>query len=397
MKSNVTIPAKHYVGMTMRHGQKIPLGFITPWGEDKAAEKRIETVDRWCGAGKADAIPTSVIENIPMHGFKLTAGIRTGQYGASDQWRIEDPRGFELEISSYNLAMVLSVCTLEKGEILEKCVWARDKGKNVLLTTESQDYIDAVEMTTIAGSSASWKDVKPGNRITLQNGISGQYLGKFHAIREVYRDYEIARQNIIEPTTASVHFILDKNYTGPYDKKISVALHALASPKLSSIDDTSELSVSECEILATAYMKDKSCTVMMSGYRGPHIASANKIKDKTWTLSLVLDTDISNPWTFRKDDSANVYVRMANGDVGEIKNNSYHNHKNEITLIDITKLSTGVVEYITTKSSRSYRWNDVKDTFHVETKEVDPNDIQGIYRLVLNYTTAAGSNLTVNI
>ena len=50
--SKVIIPEKHYVGMVVRNGSKIPLGFITPWGDDKAAQKRMKTVDDWASAGK---------------------------------------------------------------------------------------------------------------------------------------------------------------------------------------------------------------------------------------------------------------------------------------------------------------------------------------------------------
>ena len=44
---NVKIPAKHYVGMVKRQHDDLPLGFITPWGEDAAAQKRIATVNNW--------------------------------------------------------------------------------------------------------------------------------------------------------------------------------------------------------------------------------------------------------------------------------------------------------------------------------------------------------------
>lgn len=35
---NIKIPAKHYVGMVNRQNEKIPLGFITPWGDDAGAK-----------------------------------------------------------------------------------------------------------------------------------------------------------------------------------------------------------------------------------------------------------------------------------------------------------------------------------------------------------------------
>jgi hypothetical protein len=103
---NIKIPEKHYVGMVKRQTEKIPLGFITPWGNDAAALKRIATVDSWAKQGHYGnkALPAMTIDNVPMNGFRMTTDIRSSSYGGVDKWRIEDPRGFELEITSHNLA-----------------------------------------------------------------------------------------------------------------------------------------------------------------------------------------------------------------------------------------------------------------------------------------------------
>ena len=94
--NGVKIPEKHYVGMVKRQTEKIPLGFITPWGEDAAAKKRMDTVDSWAKQGYygGKSLPAMVIENTPMAGFKMTTDIRSSSYGGVDKWRIEDPRLF---------------------------------------------------------------------------------------------------------------------------------------------------------------------------------------------------------------------------------------------------------------------------------------------------------------
>jgi len=45
MKENIKIPAKHYVGLVKRKNSKLPIGFMTPWGEDTAAKNRMASVD----------------------------------------------------------------------------------------------------------------------------------------------------------------------------------------------------------------------------------------------------------------------------------------------------------------------------------------------------------------
>ena len=46
MSTKITIPSEHYVGMRSQYRESLPLAFITPNGSDKAALKRIQTVDR---------------------------------------------------------------------------------------------------------------------------------------------------------------------------------------------------------------------------------------------------------------------------------------------------------------------------------------------------------------
>ena len=77
-RDNVKIPAKHYVGMVKRDTEKLPLGFITPWGDDAAAVKRMATVDQWSKQGyRSTALEPLVIDNVPMSGFKMTTDIRS--------------------------------------------------------------------------------------------------------------------------------------------------------------------------------------------------------------------------------------------------------------------------------------------------------------------------------
>jgi hypothetical protein len=183
----IRFPEKCYVTSQGRVEDGMPLGFMTEDGTDAAAIKRKETADRWAGSGKSSFPPRSY-DNKPMVGFRLTRSIRRdSSWGSGNvKWRIEDPRGFELEISSPNMAQVILNSVIENGEILAECIWARLKGDNVLVPVNSSLYQTTKENSERLGKSVSLKEVKVGNEIVLQNGTKGVYLGKLYRIEAKY-------------------------------------------------------------------------------------------------------------------------------------------------------------------------------------------------------------------
>lgn len=392
--SSVTIPNKHYVGMVVRSESKIPLGFITPWGEDKAAQKRMATVDSWCSNTRKGSLPTSVIENTPMLGFKMSGDIRRGMQGGQDKWRIEDPRGFELEITSGNLCMLLADTTLEKGEILDKCVWARQGGQNVLLTVESEEYLEAVKMTTIATSTASWKDVEVGYDIVLQNGLAGKYLGRMHAIQERSRDSSKQEDNVLESPGKLLHVILCPTTQHTYPVGSSREIHFISSPKLSSISGTTVITVAEAEIMANDAIQDPMCHVSHGGYRDLVVVAANTIKDLSWRLSLVdadVDVDI---WKRSYHDPVCV-VRLKDGALGIPKHDHGHNTHNMV-LIREDALADGIYDNVTEQyHSRHYYSSYVTQpiSWGSKTRPIDPADIVSVHHLKLELDTKAGNTV----
>lgn len=266
MADNIKIPAKHYVGMVKRSTEKIPLGFITPWGEDAAAKKRIATVDSWANQryhGNT-ALPSMTIDNVPMSGFKMTTDIRSSSYGGSDKWRIEDPRGFELEITSHNLAQLLSVGMIDRGEIMDTCVWARSGQNNVLLSTSTEEYKAAVKNTEVASMTADWKNVKIGNTVLLQNNVTGVWLGRMHGVSlDSYHRNDDHSKNMLKVTDKSMHVILINKEESNYKKTLLL----ISSPKLAAITDTDEFTESEAETIANRYLNDKNCYVQTNGYK----------------------------------------------------------------------------------------------------------------------------------
>lgn len=206
---SVKIPAQHYCGMKKRDNNDVPLGFITPYGTDSAAQKRIKTVDHWVATfAKNTTIPSKIIDNIPLSGFKLSNTIkRTSTWGKGNVlWRIEDPRGFEIEITNNNLMQIMSRTTIINGEIICSCVWGREGSDNVLIPTDSTLYKEATANTVRLTKKVSTKSLTPWSNIVLQNGIEGTYLGSFFEI--LYYDNDKITKITVSPNKK--HFIFVK-------------------------------------------------------------------------------------------------------------------------------------------------------------------------------------------
>ena len=167
----VTIPKTQYVGINLHRSsdESLPLGFLTPGGTNAGAKKRKSTVDQWCGKDRTRQHHIGVndwdqfqidhpdaelisdrsdpekygsylskvyktaniadvdyrildeVPNEPRAGFRITRMIsRGGSWSGSNKVvRIEDPRGFELEIhlpmayvkkNVFGDAMALTTC-----------------------------------------------------------------------------------------------------------------------------------------------------------------------------------------------------------------------------------------------------------------------------------------------
>lgn len=371
MTNLVTIPTKHYVGLVQRTN-KLPLAFMTPWGTDKAAQKRMDSVNRWSGK-RMDPV---VVDNHPLIGFRITSDIRTTDYGGSDRWKIEDPRGFELEISSGNLAQLLSVGSIDKGEILDSCVWARSGQQNILLSTSTKEYQDAVDTTKIKSTSTSWKDVEIGNKITLQNTVKGIYLGTFLPVVMLYQQSKIeSNGNVLSWDKKPVRVVLDI---------ATNKLVFISNIKLSSIDSLDTITKAEAESIAndqvhsgqleTKYTWDKVCFLQFHDRQNP--------VEVEWTLAL-------EP---KPVPQKNVYPRatfLVETDhfFGEYQPD-YHQATGKIYVVNKHALLHGnkmVYNYRKIKTWRGESWNEK------ENHQVKESDIKNCWGLQFKATTGLGT------
>jgi len=216
------IPKQHYVTIQYRGKDVLAesghLGFASPYTKDAAFRKRKATQDQWAygygtavnidendditvvgggkqgGYGHMDVDASTlfmtncypiIINNDPVEGFQIAKSVkRGGGWGPGNVvWRISDPRGFELEISSSNFAAVLSCTTMVNGVIEGKCVWGRNGKDNILLPEASSVYQEAHKLTEKIEKNISLKDVQIGDTVELLNPhMKGryQYFGKYY-------------------------------------------------------------------------------------------------------------------------------------------------------------------------------------------------------------------------
>lgn len=329
MRNRTKIPESFYVGAVSRKDQ-LPLAYMTPYGTDKSSQSRIGSINSYVNnphRGNSN-IGTKIVANKPLSGFKIK---QVSIYKSADLWRIEDPRGFETEVPSSNLLDIINYCTIENGEILEPCIWARSGAINVLLTTNSPEYKLAVSNTDAASKKASWRDVKIGNEVILQNNIKGIYLGKYTPI--MYSNYnktntEISSNDII---------IYDKQYfviweqSGDKSKTYTSTLHLIASAKLSSVSDpNTELSLKDAEEKVNEYLNDEMCFLSTPTYTKIIALSAKADSENT---KIVINTipvtyndvrDLANDLNSnrQRDKIPEVFVKISNEEFGKIRYNS---------------------------------------------------------------------------
>lgn len=212
--SDIKLPEQLYVTFTCekRDTGDTRLGFMSPFGKDKAFEKRKRTQDQWAygnvkfdsfgkgtvetwtyephpTTGKSDrvckyhpldeSLYPEVLDNQLLSGFEVSKKIRRTWSSNNVVWRVSDPRGFDLEISSENMASILDCCTLINGVIQEKCIWARSGSSNILLPESSEPYKLAVKNTKRHKSSVSLRDIKIGSLVDV-------LAPKFHETELVY-------------------------------------------------------------------------------------------------------------------------------------------------------------------------------------------------------------------
>lgn len=186
-----------------------PLGFATPFGTDKAFEKRKATVDQWCiGWGRNVSYEGTVIDNVPVEGF-LLVDVEERCATSNKLFRLQDPRGMTLEISAENMLSLMLTGKVEHGLIDGPCIWGRQGGANWLTRANDPCYASTL--------LPQKKTLDVGDIVDIPRIKSAVYLGhKYLAM--------VDRTPVI-PSGVNHWEIKPRDMVWTYTKKVAGPLH----------------------------------------------------------------------------------------------------------------------------------------------------------------------------
>lgn len=413
-----TIPKQHYVTIKYSKDSSTEsglLGFSSPYTKDAAFKNRKSTQDRWAygysctvNIDEDDEITISnnenttgkftldsmtlfttkcyplILDNIPLAGFEVAKSVRRSSWNTGNVvWRIADPRGFELEISSANFARVLDCTTIINGVIQGQCLWGRDAANNLLLPVASDIYQTALSLTAKTNTKIALKDINPGDTVAvLSKNVSEEdaiceYLGKYYfleAKHENFDHYGYATRSI-ELTHYQVERYLFRSVKND-------TYFILSSPKVVNIINKVETQLDKLEIAKTITAKlsynftisDTTNLILISPTKivfseltttlDPIAESFSEwpIVDRYYAASLVAVDNLGNQFLAKRSDG----THNSSG--------SYDYFNEAIKIVDIN-LITGVVKLATEESLQ--KWKGSRATIKNSTIRIDNlNDYQ---------------------
>lgn len=125
-------------------------------------------------------------DNEPADGFRIVGSV--SRWSTSNKLiQVEDPRGFVVEIPTGNLTTLLKHTTVEKGAVMEKCVWGREGNNHILLPVNSEVYKQAAEQTQLNSEKISLAKLIPGQviKFSVDDKDEYVYLGRGKAVWNV--------------------------------------------------------------------------------------------------------------------------------------------------------------------------------------------------------------------
>lgn len=286
----IKFPSDLYVGF--RLDQETLTGFMTPAGTDSSAKKRIKSVQDWVRSGRqsynwqtkeyddSGVKDPESYKNEPLQNFVIERRLNRGGswHGSQDKWKIDDPRGFQLEISGSNLQKIIEYCEIKNGVIQQECIWARLGSNNILVPVNSEIYENTLKNTVRISKSVSLKDMMPGDYVVLQNGYEGIFQGCYYTLDN---DYKYDRINSIPRTFYTLSWSLKKKYIFSNNETLSM----VASPKISSIGSQRNMVYTEMELNSLANrMTDYYSHICISGHNTNARALSSIKQDVTTKL-----------------------------------------------------------------------------------------------------------------
>jgi hypothetical protein len=393
--ATTTIPKQLYVTIQYRtdaNNEDGHLGFASPYTKDAAFAKRKATQDSWAygygakveiaedgaitvqndgkhargGYGSGQAWDSAmlfmancypkILDNELVEGFQIGQAVRRYGWGGGGnvKWRITDPRGFDLEISSENFASVLACSTMVNGVIQGKCCWGRLGANNVLLPESSEPYQQAADKTKKIANNIQLKDVKLGDLVELLNGPyagmedgASEYLGSYrvYEVKDEY-NYNRACGLINEPKVRYLFRVVNTN-----------ELYVIPSPKIAQIVETDRPEIKKDEVAAKINKAINDENVKIHGAYHLVFISPTAIKLTDLSVALVQTTPVTKPdGTFIQP-----YITKYLNDswITTVRHNGYNassqiQHKTTLVGIHAAELAAGrLLRRTTTEVARS--------------------------------------------
>lgn len=120
----------------------------------------------------------ALYENKPTTGFYI--GDSVERWSTSNKlFRVTDPRGFTVEVSTGNISTLLHHCSVIKGVVQEECLWGRDGANHVLLPVNSKPYLETLKKMDQLENIIPFQDLKPGDWVRMfEDNKEYCYLGR---------------------------------------------------------------------------------------------------------------------------------------------------------------------------------------------------------------------------
>lgn len=163
---------------------------------------------------------TVEMTNKPYSNFEIL-GYYT--YKSSEYVYIQDQRGIKIEVDLSYFFDIINELTIIDSRIVNDCVWACHNSKNILVPVDSKLYKMCKENTERKTNRTSIKDIKFGDKCSMEDGRTLVYLGYFGYYSSKFKKISTTKKHIFlrkgsisienQPIVSQVlkHDTIDKN------------------------------------------------------------------------------------------------------------------------------------------------------------------------------------------
>lgn len=258
-------------------GKNVALAFVT-YQNQKGELQHKEAFDRW----RDTDIPRIPFDNVPTAEMVIT-GFATRYSTSNKLIRVEDPRGFQVEITVENFINMIQNITIENSVVKDECAWGWSGGKLMLFKVGSDEYLEAKANFDYDGQkSIPIKQVNIGDECHLGNGKTGIYYGGWHTVEASwnFNVYYLDEYNVKDLGKSKKYYYFK---VGDIMEKYSSANVKAHEPGIELTEDRARetieskidkhINLSICKSLARKALKAKG---IESSWNNPEAAKINR-------------------------------------------------------------------------------------------------------------------------